>query len=144
MRVPAAETGVDRPPVSLWRHFYECERSAEDLAGAMLAFHRKYDWDWMKVNPRATYHVEDWGVKVDYGNGGPKDHPTVVEYPIHTAADWAKLKPLSPSEGVLDEQIESLERINEALGGETYFIETILTHSQSPLTWWRITMSSSI
>jgi uroporphyrinogen decarboxylase len=117
--------GVDRPPVSLWRHFFECERSAEDLAGAMLAFHRKYDWDWMKVNPRASYHVEDWGVKTDYGNGGPTDKPTVVEYPIHSASDWAKLKPLSPSEGVLDEQIEALERIGEALGGETYFIETI-------------------
>jgi len=64
-------------------------------------------------------------VKTDYGNGGPNDKPTVVEYPIHSAADWAKLKPLSPSEGVLDEQIEALERINEALAGETYFIQTI-------------------
>ena len=46
-RITAAlhNQGVDRPPVSLWRHFFECERSAEDLAGAMLAFHRKYDWD---------------------------------------------------------------------------------------------------
>src|SRR4051812_27582110 len=116
---------VDRPPVSLWRHFYECESTAEDLAGAMLAFHKKYDWDWMKVNPRASYHVEGWGVKTDYGNGGPTDKPKVVEYPIKSAADWGKLKPLSVSEGVLDEQIEALERIGEALGGETYFIETI-------------------
>src|SRR6266568_210108 len=116
---------VDRPPVSLWRHFYDCERTAEDLAGAMLAFHKKYDWDWMKVNPRASYHVEGWGVKTDYGSGGPMDKPTVVEYPVHTTADWAKLRPLSSSEGALDEQIEAIERINEALGGETYFIETI-------------------
>ncbi|MFL5733444.1 MAG: uroporphyrinogen decarboxylase family protein [Chloroflexia bacterium] len=116
---------VDRPPVSLWRHFYECERTAEDLAGAMLAFHKKYDWDWMKVNPRASYHVEGWGVKVDYGQGGPNDHPTVVEYPVHNASDWGKLHPLSVSEGVLDEQIEALERINEALAGQAYFIETI-------------------
>jgi len=116
---------VDRPPVSLWRHFYECERTAEDLAGAMLAFHKKYDWDWMKVNPRASYHVEGWGVKVDYGKGGPLDKPQVVDYPVKSAADWSKLRPLSTSEGVLDEQIEALERIGEALAGETYFIETI-------------------
>jgi len=126
-RITAAlhNQGVDRPPVSLWRHFFDCERSAEDLAGAMLAFHKKYDWDWMKVNPRASYHVEGWGVKTDYGSGGPMDKPTVVEYPVHTTADWAKLRPLSSSEGALDEQIEAIERINEALGGETYFIETI-------------------
>src|SRR5436190_5172276 len=116
---------VDRPPVSLWRHFYECERTAEDLAGAMLAFHKKYDWDWMKVNPRASYHVEGWGVKVDYGNAGPLDHPKVVEYPIQSAADWGKLRPLSVTEGVLDEQVEALERICEALAGEAYVLETI-------------------
>jgi uroporphyrinogen decarboxylase len=116
---------VDRPPVSLWRHFYECERTAEDLAGAMLAFHRKYDWDWMKVNPRASYHVEGWGVRTDYGNGGPLDKPSVVEYPVQSAADWGKLAPLSLTEGVLDEQIEVIERIGEALGGESYFVQTI-------------------
>ncbi len=116
---------VDRPPVSLWRHFYECERTAEDLAGAMLAYHKKYDWDWMKVNPRASYHVEGWGVKVSYGRGGPFDHPQVTEYPVTSAADLAKLKPLSTSEGVLDEQIEALERICEALGGEAYALQTI-------------------
>ncbi len=116
---------VDRPPVSLWRHFYECERSAEDLAGAMLAFHRKYDWDWMKINPRASYHVEGWGVKVDYGAGGPLDRPQVVEYPVHSAADWGRLRPLSLQQGPLAEQIEAIERIVEALAGETYAIETI-------------------
>lgn len=116
---------VDRPPVSLWRHFYECERTAEDLAGAMLAFHKKFDWDWMKINPRASYHVEGWGVKTDYGKGGPNDKPHVIEYPVKSAADWSKLRPLSISEGVLDEQIEVVERICETLGGETYFVPTI-------------------
>jgi uroporphyrinogen decarboxylase len=117
--------GVDRPPVSLWRHFYECERTAEDLAGAMLAYHKKYDWDWMKVNPRASYHVEGWGVKVNYGPGGPNDKPSVVEVPVRSASDWGKLRPLSTTEGVLDEQLEALERINEALAGEAYFVQTI-------------------
>jgi len=115
---------VDRPPVSLWRHFFECEQTAEDLAGAMLSFHKKYDWDWMKINPRASYGVEDWGLKVHYG-GGPADKPEVTEFPVTSASDWAKLRPLSPTEGALDEQIEALERICEALGGETYAIQTI-------------------
>jgi uroporphyrinogen decarboxylase len=116
---------VDRPPVSLWRHFYECERTAEDLAGAMLAFHKKYDWDWMKVNPRASYHVEGWGVKTNYGNGGPNDKPELSDHPIRSTSDWGKLRPLSMNEGALDEQLEVLDRINEALAGETYFIQTI-------------------
>jgi len=115
---------VDRPPVSLWRHFYECEQTAEDLAGAMLAFHKKYDWDWMKINPRASYHVEGWGVKTSYA-GGPNNKPRVSEHPIRGASDWGKLRPLPTTEGVLDEQLEAVERICEALAGDTYAIPTI-------------------
>src|SRR5687768_4072982 len=115
---------VDRPPVSLWRHFYECEQTAEDLAGAMLAFHKKYDWDWMKINPRASYHVEGWGVKTSYA-GGPNNKPRVSEHPIRGASDWGKLRPLPTTEGVLDEQLEVVERICEALAGDTYAIPTI-------------------
>ncbi len=120
-----ANQPVDRPPVSLWRHFFDCERSAEDLAGAMLAFQKRYDWDWMKVNPRASYHVEGWGVTTSYGAGGPLDKPVVTAYPIQSLADWGRLKPLSMDQGALGEQLEALERIGESLGGETYFIETI-------------------
>ena len=42
---------VDRPAVSFWRHFYKEETSAKGLADAMLGFQKKYDWDFMKVNP---------------------------------------------------------------------------------------------
>src|SRR5438094_3513650 len=93
-RVDAAVRGqpVDRPPVSLWRHFYECEDTAEGLAGAMLAWHRKYDWDWMKINPRASYHVEGWGVKLRF-SGEPLIKPVVLDVPIKQTRDWATLRP---------------------------------------------------
>jgi len=91
----------------------------------MLAYHKKYDWDWMKINPRASYHVEGWGVQVDYGNGGAFDKPRVTDYPVKSASDWGKLRPLSITEGVLDEQIEVVERICEALAGESYIVQTV-------------------
>ena len=53
---------VDRPPASMWRHFYAEETAPDTLAEAMLGFQREYDWDFMKVNPRASYHAEDWGL----------------------------------------------------------------------------------
>ncbi len=117
---------VDRPPVSLWRHFYESEENAEGLAGAMLGWQRKYDWDWMKVNPRASYHVEGWGVKLRF-SGQPLVKPVVLEVPIKAPADWANLRPLSLDEGPLDEQLEVCERICEALGGEVYICETVFS-----------------
>lgn len=117
---------VDRPAVSLWRHFYECEDTAEGLAGAMLGWHRKYDWDWMKVNPRASYHVEGWGVKIQF-SGQALIKPTVLDVPIKATADWGKLRPLATDEGVLDEQTEVCERICEALGGEAYICQTVFS-----------------
>lgn len=55
-RVEAALKGepVDRVPVSAWRHFVPEEISAERLAAVSLAHFREFDWDWLKLNPRAT------------------------------------------------------------------------------------------
>ena len=92
-RVRAALEGedVDRVPVSMWRHFFSKETSAESLAEVMLSFQNRFDWDFMKVNPRASYHVEDWGVKTKYDGDTP---PIVVETPVKTPGDWLKLKVL--------------------------------------------------
>ena len=64
-RVRAALGGseVDRPPTSMWRHFFGQETSANGLAQAMVEYQRRFDWDFVKVNSRASYHSEDWGVK---------------------------------------------------------------------------------
>ncbi|HMA35276.1 MAG TPA: uroporphyrinogen decarboxylase family protein [Chloroflexia bacterium] len=127
-RVDAAlrNEAVDRVPVSLWRHFYESEETAEGLAGAMLAWQAKYDWDWMKVNPRASYHVEGWGVKLRF-SGQPLVKPVVTDVPIQSTADWAKLGPLALDSGPLAEQLEVMERLCEALGGKVYALETVFT-----------------
>ena len=53
---------LDRPAVSAWRHFYDRENTREDLVNSMIEFQRKFDWDFMKINPRADYHVEPWGL----------------------------------------------------------------------------------
>lgn len=67
-RLRAALKGqdVDRVPVSMWRHFFAKETSAESLAEAMIGFQSRFDWDFMKVNPRASYHVEDWGAPAHF------------------------------------------------------------------------------
>ena len=65
-RVAAALAGapVDRTPVSTWRHFIDREQNVADLSAAMLEYHRTYDWDFVKINPRATYFAEAWGRKL--------------------------------------------------------------------------------
>ena len=125
-RVRAALKGedVDRVPVSMWRHFFSRETSAETLAEAMLGFQNRFDWDFMKVNPRASYHVEDWGVKVKYQGDA---EPQVIETPVKNPDDWLKLKVLDINKGVLKQHLTSLELIARGLKGKLPFIMTVFT-----------------
>lgn len=115
---------TDRVGVSMWRHFYQSETSAKSLAEAMLAFQARFDWDFMKVNPRASYHVEGWGVKVRYQG---TDAPQVIETPIREPGDWLKLEPLRLDHGVLKEHLDSLELIADGLKGKVPFLMTVFT-----------------
>lgn len=127
-RVAAALRGeyVDHVPVSLWGHNYLKEWSSESLAEAMLEFHRKYDWDYMKVNPRASYHVEDWGARYQ-PSGDPEKGPAFVDGPIKTVRDWTKLWVLDPNKGALGEQIKALELIRDGLAGNAPFVQTVFS-----------------
>ncbi len=60
----------DRFAVSFWRHFFHKESTAEGLAEAMVGFQKQFDWDFMKINPRADYHIEDWGFRQEYSRDG--------------------------------------------------------------------------
>jgi uroporphyrinogen decarboxylase len=127
-RVDAALRGqtVDRVPISFWGHDYLREWSAEGLASAMLDNYRRYDWDYMKVNPRASYHVEDWGAELK-PSGDPNKGPIWIRPAVTTAADWRTVRPLEPDRGVLGEQLEALRLIRDGIGSEAYFIQTIFS-----------------
>ena len=70
---------ADRPPVTAYRHFPMQERKPEDLAGIMLDWQNKYDWDIIKVHPTAVYMQEVYGDKFDY------DHYVEEIFPTKTA-----------------------------------------------------------
>lgn len=125
-RVQAALLGepTDRPAWSLWRHFYETEATPEGLAESMLGFQNQYQFDFMKVNPRASYHVEDWGLKIAY-SGNAREAPTVVDYPVKAAQQWKNIQPLPVDRGVLGEHLTALRLIRDGLKGQIPFIMTV-------------------
>ena len=125
-RVDAALRGesVDRVPASMWGHDFEREWSAQSLAESMVENFVDYDWDFMKVNPRASYHVEGWGVKVR-PSGEKYKAPIFEDTPIKTASDWKRIRPLEPDAGPLGEQLRALQLIGHSIGHEAYFMQTI-------------------
>ena len=127
-RVNAAVKGqpVDRVPASMWGHDYLREWTPEGVAQAMLENYHAYDWDYMKFNPRASYHVEDWGAKLR-PSGDANKGPIFESIPVQEAGDWRRLRPLEPTKGALGEQLQALRLIGKELKGQAYFIHTIFS-----------------
>ena len=110
----------------MWRHFYEKESTAEGLAEAMISFQKEYDWDFMKVNPRASYHIEGWGAKFEF-NHGPLKKTEVIEFPIKNAEDWKNFESLKFSKKTLEEQLKALSLLKKEFKDEIFLVETIFT-----------------
>lgn len=120
---------ADRPIVSGWHHFLDQEQTANDLARATINFAKKYDWDWIKINPRATYLAEAFGNTydvTDYQWVFPKQTHAVIK----SGADLANITQVNVEESEpLQEQITAARIIREDLV-ETPIIQTVF----SPLT----------
>lgn len=126
-RVAAALAGepVDRAPVSAWRHFIPAERRPDTLAQASLKHFRDFDWDWLKVNPRATYYAEAWGSSYDYDRY-TSVLPELKASPLQTPAHLERIVEVSGTAGVFAEQLELIKLIKAGIG-EAHFIQTVFS-----------------
>ena len=140
-RLAAAIAGlpVDRLPVALWRHFFVEETTREGLVGAMVRWQRTYDWDFLKINPRAGYHVEDWGNRYEF-SGSEHVPPTLVRARIHEPDDFRRLDRLTlgarradaQTPGarvapVLTEHLKAVADLRQALGPDVPMLMTVFT-----------------
>jgi uroporphyrinogen decarboxylase len=127
-RVMATLAGepVDRPPVSFWGHFYNRESSARDLVDATIEFQNEYDWDWIKLNPRKHYHVEEWGVSYEYYGSSTKK-PTLSTCPVHQPTDWAAITERAHDRGAFGEQLDAVHLLRREVPEEIPVLETIFT-----------------
>ena len=119
-----AGEGADRVPVAAWGHLIPAEKDADAFAAATIKFFRDYDWDWLKVNPRATYFAEAWGSEYDFRNYGGV-FPRFVRN-RDDPLDLDALKPAGPTTKVWAEQLEALRKIKGGLGGAP-FVQTIFS-----------------
>ncbi len=127
-RIAAALAGheVDRPPVSTWRHFVDREQNASDLTAAMLDYHRRFDWDWLKINPRATCFAEAWGNRYDFSQY-VSVVPRATRVTLQSLRDLEMIEPVDPSAGALGEQLDVTSRIVRQLDSEAPIIQTVFS-----------------
>lgn len=116
----------DRHAASFWRHFYHLENNAEGTADAMLRFQKEYDWDFMKVNPRADYHIEDWGLEQVWSKDEFEKH-SKIKFPVTKIKDWAKITPLSINSPALAEHLKVVSLIRKRSDKELPLLMTVFT-----------------
>jgi uroporphyrinogen decarboxylase len=116
---------VDRVPVSAWRHFIDEETQPEALAAVSLKHFYDFDWDWLKVNPRATYYAEAWGNQYDFSDYDAVI-PRLIDGPLHTPADLDKIGSVNPTGGVFGEHLH-LTRLVRAGIGDAHFLQTVFS-----------------
>lgn len=119
---------VDRPPISFWRHNFAREHSAEALAEETVEQFRRYDWDFIKIQSRATAFAEGWGVRYTPSTT-PHVPPVVTEWPVNSAADLGKIRPIDPRRGVLGEQLAALRLVRQAVGTQVPILQTVFAPS---------------
>jgi uroporphyrinogen decarboxylase len=111
---------------SAWQHFVGEEYDPVRFATATVDFNRQWDWDWVKINPRAVYYSEAWGSVYD-----PDDYTGVVPRQLSPAisrfADLTSIRPLDPrTTPAFAEHIASARLIREQLG-DLALVQTVFS-----------------
>lgn len=129
-RVLAGEF-VGEVPFSFWTHLPEIDREPEKIAQATADLAKKYDLDLVKTMNNGMYATEDYGCVVDYSEVARGGVVRMVETPIQSYEDWAKLPELElATAAVLQRELDYLKRTLDLLDGETPVLMTVF----SPIT----------
>jgi uroporphyrinogen decarboxylase len=129
-RIRAALSGapVDRPPIAFWGHDFFREWSPRELAAYTVERYRRYDDDFIKLNPRATYYAEAWGNT--YDRPDTPRQPRLLSHAVDTPEQFAALPEIDPTTGPFGEQLEALRLIVQEVGQEVDIVQTVF----NPLT----------
>ena len=118
---------ADRPPVGAWGHTYRQEWSPVDLAAVTVERARKFGWDFVKFQPRATFFAEAFG-SVYHPSGHALRAPILIKPAVPDLDSWSSVSLVEKK--ALDDQVESIGIVARELGPDVPVIQTVF----SPIT----------
>ncbi|MDO4913439.1 MAG: uroporphyrinogen decarboxylase family protein, partial [Bifidobacteriaceae bacterium] len=102
--------------VSAWQHLVGYEYGAQTFADAYVDFVKKWDWQWVKVNPRACYYAEAWGSQYDKNNYAGYIIPKKIKARINNSDDVNSISKLDvTTNSSFVEAFEAVKTIRERL-----------------------------
>ena len=118
---------ADRPPVGAWGHTYRQEWSPPDLAAITVERARKFGWDFVKFQPRATFFAEAFG-SVYHPSGHALRAPILIKPAVPDLESWRSVSVVNQK--AFDDQVEAIGIVARELGRDVPVIQTVF----SPLT----------
>src|SRR5438128_7882464 len=118
---------ADRPPVGAWGHTYRQEWSASDLAAVTIERARRFGWDFVKFQPRASCFAEAFG-SVYHPAGHRLRAPILIKPAVPDLESWSSVQLVDRK--ALDDQVESIGTVARELGRGVPVIQTVF----SPIT----------
>ncbi len=117
---------VDRPGVSLWKHFFLEDRNAEDSYKAHMVFEEQNNWDVIKVMANAIYFQEQYGVEFTPSRHA-NDFPNITRRVVNSPRDYRHLKPVSVKSGAIAREVEVVKRLMDKYKGKVPVLATVFT-----------------
>lgn len=118
---------ADRPPVGAWGHTYKEEWSPDALAATTVERSRRFGWDFVKFQPRASCFAEAFGS--EYRPAGHKLRaPVLIKEAVPDLKAWRTLELVNRK--ALEDQVESIAIVARKLGRDVPVIQTVF----SPIT----------
>ena len=126
-RVRAVLNGhaVDRPPVATWGHDFLREWSATELAAHTIERHRKYNYDFVKLNPRWTMFAEPWGN--EYEPPTEQRFPRLVRKIASAIEDLNFVPEVSPNHAVFQQHVAALDIVLKEIGDDVDVLVTVFS-----------------
>lgn len=120
---------ADRPPVGAWGHSYLDEWSVQRLAEVTIDAQRRYRWDFVKFQPRATYFAEAFGARFR-PSGDRLRPPVLIEPALRSPEELSAIPEVDARAQPLADQVSSIAIVASQLGPAIPVIQTVF----SPLT----------
>ena len=125
-RVEAAlAMGVaDRPPVGAWGHTYREEWVPAELAAVTVERAKRFGWDFVKFQPRASCFAEAFG-STYHPSGHRLRGPILLTPAVPDLESWRSVALVNLR--ALEDQVESIGMVARELGAEVPVIQTVFS-----------------
>ena len=125
VRAVLAGQQPDRLPVSIWGHDFLREWSASELAVHTIERQHKFNYDFVKLNPRWTLFAEPWGNR--YVPPTQQRFPKLEHKIVSQLEDLAAVPEVPLDHPVLAEHVEAMQLVVAEIGASVDVLATVFS-----------------